>query len=68
MWQTTASRRAQHQVATITVFVFQCTSIWNEVLFALVLGGYDSKPATIALNELAGTMGGRVQRGRWQGR
>ena len=25
-------------------------------LFALVLGGYDSKPATIALNELAGTM------------
>ena len=26
------------------------------MLFALVLGGYDSKPATIALNELAGTM------------
>lgn len=43
-------------LATITVFVFQCTSIWNEMLFALVLGGYDSKPATIALNELAGTM------------
>ncbi|MDD3212147.1 MAG: carbohydrate ABC transporter permease [Eubacteriales bacterium] len=43
-------------IATITVFVFQCTSIWNEMLFALVLGGYDSKPATIALNELAGTM------------
>ena len=44
------------KIATITVFVFQCTSIWNEMLFALVLGGYDSKPATIALNELAGTM------------
>ena len=43
-------------IATITTFVFQCTSIWNEMLFALVLGGYDSKPATIALNELAGTM------------
>ena len=41
---------------TMTTFVFQCTSIWNEMLFALVLGGYDSKPATIALNELAGTM------------
>ena len=44
------------KLATITTFVFQCTSIWNEMLFALVLGGYDSKPATIALNELAGTM------------
>ncbi len=44
------------KIATITVFVFQCTSIWNEMLFALVLGGYSSKPATIALNELAGTM------------
>ena len=43
-------------IATITTFVFQCTSIWNEMLFALVLGGYESKPATIALNELAGTM------------
>ena len=43
-------------IATITTFVFQCTSIWNEMLFALGLGGYDSKPATIALNELAGTM------------
>ena len=43
-------------IATITTFVYQCTSIWNEMLFALVLGGYDSKPATIALNELAGTM------------
>ena len=43
-------------IATITTFVFQCTSIWNEMLFALVLGGYDSKPTTIALNELAGTM------------
>ena len=29
------------KIATITVFVFQCTSIWNEMLFALVLGGYD---------------------------
>jgi glucose/mannose transport system permease protein len=44
------------KIATTTVLVFQCTSIWNEMLFALVLGGYDSKPATIALNELAGTM------------
>ena len=43
-------------IATITTFVFQCTSIWNEMLYSLVLGGYDSKPATIALNELAGTM------------
>lgn len=23
------------KIATITVFVFQCTSIWNEMLFAL---------------------------------
>ena len=44
------------KIANITVFVFQCTSIWNEMLFALVLGGYDAKPATIALNELAGTL------------
>lgn len=43
-------------IATITTFVFQCTSIWNEMLFALVLGGCDSRPATIALNELTGTM------------
>ncbi len=46
------------KIANITVFVFQCTSIWNEMLFALVLGGYSAKPATIALNEMLGTMGG----------
>ncbi len=46
------------KIANITVFVFQCTSIWNEMLFALVLGGYDAKPATIALNEMIGTMAG----------
>ena len=43
------------KIATITVFVFQCTSIWNEMLFALVLADGEAKPATIALKEFTGS-------------
>ncbi len=43
------------RIATITTFVFQCTSIWNEMLFALVLAGFDARLATIALNEMNGS-------------
>jgi len=43
-------------VATATVVIFQFTSIWNEFLFGLVLGGARAMPATVALNNLAGTM------------
>lgn len=43
-------------IATVTVLVFQCTSIWNEMLFALTMGGFDCMPATIALNQLVGTL------------
>ena len=49
------------KLATITTFVFQCTSIWNEMLFALVLanqgeGAYASL-ATIVLNSFVGSTG-----------
>ena len=43
-------------IATVTVLVFQCTSIWNEMLFALTMGGFECMPATIALNQLVGTL------------
>ena len=43
------------KIATITTFVFQCTSIWNEMLFALILTDQTAKPATIALNEFVGS-------------
>ena len=47
------------KLATITTFVFQCTSIWNEMLFALVLASKDgSSPlATIVLNGFVGSTG-----------
>lgn len=44
------------KIAMVTVLVFQCTSIWNEMLFALILGAVDALPATIALNQLVGTL------------
>ena len=44
------------KMATVTVMVFQFTSIWNEMLFGLIIGGYDSMPATIALNNMMGTL------------
>lgn len=44
------------KIATMTVLVFQCTSIWNEMLFALIFGAADAIPATIALNNMAGTL------------
>jgi len=44
------------KIATVTVIVFQFTSIWNELLFALILGGPDSMPATVALNNMMGTL------------
>lgn len=43
-------------IATVTVLVFQCTSVWNEMLFALTMGGYDCMPATIALNQMVGSL------------
>ncbi|MBR5344778.1 MAG: carbohydrate ABC transporter permease [Clostridia bacterium] len=47
------------KLATITTFVFQCTSIWNEMLFALVLAQKDGKSplATIVLNGFVGSTG-----------
>ena len=47
------------KLATITTFVFQCTSIWNEMLFALVLANKDgaSPLATIVLNSFVGSTG-----------
>ncbi|MBC7097883.1 carbohydrate ABC transporter permease [Candidatus Bipolaricaulota bacterium] len=44
------------KIATVTVLIFQFTSIWNELLFGLVIGGPRSMPATVALNNLAGTL------------
>ena len=43
-------------ITTVTVLVFQCTSVWNEMLFALTLGGFDCMPATIALNQMVGSL------------
>ena len=43
-------------IATVTVLVFQCTSIWNEMLFALTMTAFDAKPATIALNEMVSSL------------
>ena len=49
------------KLATITTFVFQCTSIWNEMLFALVLAnqgeGASASLATIVLNSFVGSTG-----------
>lgn len=44
------------KIAMVTVVIFQFTSIWNELLFGLVLGGPRSMPATVALNSLTGTL------------
>ena len=43
-------------IATVTVLVFQCTSVWNEMLFALTMGGFECMPATIALNQMVGSL------------
>ena len=43
-------------IATVTVLVFQFTSVWNEMLFALTMGGFDCMPATIALNQMVGSL------------
>jgi glucose/mannose transport system permease protein len=43
-------------IATVTVLVFQFTSVWNEMLFALTMGGFDCMPATIALNQMVGAL------------
>ena len=47
------------KLATVTTFVFQCTSIWNEMLVALVLANKDgaSPLATIVLNSFVGSTG-----------
>ncbi len=44
------------KIATVTVMVFQFTSIWNEMLFGLILSGPQSMPATVALNNMMGTL------------
>ncbi|HHW72054.1 MAG TPA: carbohydrate ABC transporter permease [Firmicutes bacterium] len=44
------------KIATVTGVVFQFASIWNELLFALVLTGYDAMPATVSLNQMMGTL------------
>lgn len=43
-------------IATVTVLVFQCTSIWNEMLFALTMTAFDAKPATTTLNEMVSSL------------
>ena len=44
------------KIATVTVVVFQFTSIWNELLFGLILTGSEAMPATVSLNQLMGTL------------
>ena len=43
-------------IATMTVLVFQCTSVWNELLFAMTLAGAWTTPATVALNQMVGSL------------
>jgi glucose/mannose transport system permease protein len=45
-------------LSIVIVVVFQFTSIWNEFLFGLVLGGGETQamPATVALNNLKGSL------------
>ena len=49
------------KLATVTTFVFQCTSIWNEMLFALILAAQGESAnaplATIVLNGFVGSTG-----------
>ena len=42
--------------AIVTVVVYQFTSIWNDFLFGLILGGAETQamPVTVALNNLTG--------------
>ncbi|MBA7505064.1 Inner membrane ABC transporter permease protein YcjP [subsurface metagenome] len=44
-------------LATVAVVVFQFTSIWNDFLFGLILGGAEGQamPVTVALSNLTGT-------------
>ena len=44
------------KIATVTVIVFQFTSIWNELLFGLILTANEAMPATVSLNMLMGTL------------
>jgi glucose/mannose transport system permease protein len=44
------------KIATVTAAVFQFASIWNELVFALVLTGNDAMPATVSLNQMMGTL------------
>ena len=43
-------------IATVTVLVFQCTSVWNELLFAMTMAGSWTTPATLALNQMVGSL------------
>lgn len=44
------------KIATVTAMVFQFASIWNELVFALVLTGNKAMPATVSLNQMMGTL------------
>ncbi|MFQ5612438.1 MAG: carbohydrate ABC transporter permease [Anaerolineae bacterium] len=41
--------------AFVVVMIWQFTSVWNEFLFAVTIGGPTSQPVTVALNNLAGS-------------
>ncbi|MEX0787598.1 MAG: hypothetical protein WD040_02245 [Anaerolineales bacterium] len=41
--------------AFVVVLIWQFTSIWNEFLFAIILTNPSPWPATVALNNLAGS-------------
>jgi len=39
----------------VVCLIWQFTQIWNDFLFGVVFSGADSKPVTVALNNLANT-------------
>ena len=41
-------------IVTVTV-IWQCTAIWNDFLYGAVFSGFDNKPITVGLNNLANT-------------
>ena len=53
---TASGKMANTTIATVTVLVFQCTSVWNELLFAMTMAGSWTTPATLALNQMVGSL------------
>jgi len=41
----------------VVTLIWQFTAIWNDFLYGVVFAGADSKPVTVALNNLANTTG-----------